>query len=165
MPYHTALSPAPRPPALIPQPRHSPNSLAPPRNRPDFFRGFGLETPEEADEEEEQPTVADHPSVVEPPPEEPALEVAEDQDTAETAAATVADTHSRAHSRHQSKFSSSLSIPSRIRTPPAADVTADQDADAAGEWTGSEDLYLSDSSDSEVRVFRVVHFRFLTPHV
>ncbi len=158
--YHTALSPAPRPLAVVPQPRHSPNSLALLRNRPDFVRGFGLKTPEEADEEEEQPAVADQPSI-EPPPEEPAPEVAE----AGAATATVADTHSRAHSRHQSKFSTSLSVPSRIRTPPAADVTADQNADDACEWTGSEDLYLSDSSDSEVRVFRVVHVRFLTPHL
>ncbi|KAF8350283.1 hypothetical protein F5887DRAFT_1270081 [Amanita rubescens] len=151
MPYHTALSPAPRPPAVVPQPRYSPNSLALLRIRPDFVRGFGLETPEEADEEEEQPAVADQPSV-EPPREEPApvvLEVVDDQGTAETATATVADTHSRTHSRHQSKFSTSLSVPSRIRTPLAADVTADLNADDAGEWTGSEDLYLSDSSDSE----------------
>ena len=154
IPYHTALSPAPRPPVVVPQPRHSPNGLASTRYRPDFVRGFGLETPEEADEDEALAAVAN----AEPAP---AQEEPDDQGTAGTATAT--DTHSRVHSRHESKFSASLSVPSRIRTPPAADVTADVDADAAGEWTGSEDLYLSESSDSEVRVFRVVHICPLNP--
>ena len=163
IPYHTALSPAPRPPVVVvPQPRHSPNGLAPTRYRPDFVRGFGLETPEEADEDEALAAVANQPPA-EPAPAAPAPEEPDDQGTTGTATATVTDAHSRVHSRHESKFSASLSVPSRIRTPPAADVTADVDADAAGEWTGSEDLYLSESSDSEVRVFRVVHICPLTP--
>ena len=162
IPYHTALSPAPRPPVVVPQPRHSPNGLAPTRYRPDFVRGFGLETPEEADEDEALAAVASQPPP-EPSPAAPAPEEADDPGTTGTATATATDTLSRVHSRHESKFSASLSVPSRIRTPPAADVTADVDADAAGEWTGSEDLYLSESSDSEVRVFRVVYICPLTP--
>ena len=156
IPYHTALSPAPRPPVVVPQPRHSINGLAPTRYRPDFVRGFGLETPEEADEDEERAAVA----LAEPAPAIPALAPEEPDDPG---TATVAGTHSCVHSRHESKFSASLSVPSRIRTPPVADGNADLDADAAGEWTGSEDLYLSESSDSEVRVFRVVHICPLTP--
>ena len=171
--FHTPLSPAPRPTITIPQSKLSiapsnsgpQNSLANPalsavlpRTRIDFARGFGLETPEEVEEEEEEKS-----QPLEPQEEAKAertdrieseeIAVKVDDETAHSldAATTTTAPRTRIHSRHESKMSTSLSVPSRIRTPVVADVTTDLEMDA-GEWTGSEDLYPSESSDNEVCV-------------
>ena len=94
-------------------------SLAPPavasrpESRPDFFRGFGVDIPEEEEPEEEEPEE-----------EPPAVEVVLDDDVSEVAPAdtTVASNEeterdgtstvaqSRVHSRHVSRLSAALSL-------------------------------------------------------
>ncbi|KAM6497876.1 hypothetical protein JOM56_005824 [Amanita muscaria] len=179
--YYTALSPAPRPtltikPSAVPsnyiQLGSPQNLLAPtpalsavhPRTRLDFVRGFGLETPEEVEEEETKESVEElaaeerkvehegDDGVVEEckveheGDDEVAVNI-DDEGTLSVDATTVTGPLTRIHSRHESKLSASLSVPSRIRTPVVADVMTDPDLDAVGEWTGSEDL--GPSSDNE----------------
>ncbi|PFH50734.1 hypothetical protein AMATHDRAFT_40648 [Amanita thiersii Skay4041] len=167
--YHTALSPAPRPSISIPPSIRAPiapaisspqNGLAPPalsavhpRSRSDFIRGFGLETPEEVDEEEEHE--AQNELLV------AAVETdsgaadgtvtagddleAEEEVLRSVDAVTATGPHSRIHSRHQSKLSAALSGVGH-----EGDVTEDLDTDAVGEWTGSEDLYPSTSDNESI---------------
>ncbi|KAF8624885.1 hypothetical protein AX15_005753 [Amanita polypyramis BW_CC] len=158
--YHTALSPAPRPTISIPQSNLSFGQLGSPsgttfafsavhsRTRPEFTRGFGLETPEEADEDAEEGK-KEQSDTENDAQEDTVIDVDDSTQSPDPATATATGPQSRVHSRHASKFSGSLSVPSRIRTPLIGDVTADLDVDAAGEWTGSDDLYLSESSDNE----------------
>jgi len=132
-------------------------------SRPDFARGFGLDVPE-VDEPEE--FIADSLENSEDMFEvgdaggyEQDDEQAEDQDRMTPVA------HSRFHSRHVSNALSLGSVGGRGELAAAVDrldilsVGAvvgnpeidDMDQDAIGEWTGSEDIHLSDMSEDEVR--------------
>jgi hypothetical protein len=109
-------------------------------SRPDFVVGFGLDIPEEEEPEESE-------------------EVQEDEDKEKMSDTEVEDqedmVNNKAHSRHRSRLSAVLSLRSfhqnrdqnipPARSPvgnPAIDDLdiGDKDAEAVGEWTGSEDL-------------------------
>ncbi|KAF8257860.1 hypothetical protein EI94DRAFT_1692001 [Lactarius quietus] len=144
-------------------------SLAPPAmparadSRPDFVRGFGLDAPDEAEEEQEE-TEPDEQAVTEEHDEEPILaEVSHiavtgaddtidmelEEEDGEVGEITTA-AQSRVHSRHVSRLSAALSLRSvggRVEYPePEADHDGhaereiDPEDDAISEWTGSEDL-------------------------
>ncbi|GLB36623.1 hypothetical protein LshimejAT787_0309110 [Lyophyllum shimeji] len=126
------------------------SSLAPPQtsrptSRPDFIRGFGLDITEE--EEEETENVEERQAT---------------HDGDETATASG----SRFHSRHASKLSATLSTRSAggldeedivgeedlippVNTAAADGGQEDGDLEAVQEWTGSEDVYLDETSDGE----------------
>ncbi|KAH9053318.1 hypothetical protein EDB87DRAFT_1652018 [Lactarius vividus] len=145
-------------------------SLAPPAmparadSRPDFIRGFGLDVPEEAEEELEE-TEPDEQVVTEIHEEEPMVaEVSHiavtgaddtiDMELEEEADAEVGDittaAQSRIHSRHVSRLSAALSLRSvgghmeypepEIELDGQDEREMDPEDDAIGEWTGSEDL-------------------------
>ncbi|KAH8999723.1 hypothetical protein EDB92DRAFT_2080754 [Lactarius akahatsu] len=144
-------------------------SLAPPAmparadSRPDFIRGFGLDVPEEAEEEQEE-TEPDEQVVTEVHEEEPMLAevshiaVTGADDTIdmefEEADAEVGDittaAQSRIHSRHVSRLSAALSLRSvgghmeypepEVQLDGQGETESDPEDDAIGEWTGSEDL-------------------------
>ena len=159
-------------------------SLAPPvmparaDSRPDFIRGFGLDVPEEAEEEQESDpeTEPDEQAVTEVHEEEPLLaEVSHiavtgaddtiDMDL-EEADAEVGDittaAQSRIHSRHVSRLSAALSLRSvgGLTDYPEPEVEHDEQGereidledDEIGEWTGSEDLRTpTEFTEDEVR--------------
>ena len=139
-----------------------PPSLSRPESRPDFIRGFGLDTTEEEEEPAEDA-----------PTENGLVDLSEDHETIGDGGldeepdgmSTVAQ--SRIHSRHVSKISAPLSLrsvggaddstvlgepsmPAVVQArEPVGDVEVDDvDTDAVAEWTGSEDL--RDTSDDEV---------------
>ena len=149
-----------------------PPSLSRPESRdsrPDFARGFGLDVPEESEEELKEFVV--------PVPEasgevhgtaesdqgdvdEGFTEVVEHRDGATTVV------HSRLHSRHVSNALSLGSVGGvedglapddqdfiRSSTPNGQAEFDDMDQDAIGEWTGSEDQNLSDASADAVSAF------------
>ena len=139
-----------------------PPSLSRPNSRPDFARGFGLNVPEE---EEPDELVVDAPETSHEIGDAFGADIGgyeqdeevQDQDGVTTVA------QSRFHSR---QVSNALSLGSvgggagftsmnGLDTVPARiDVgnpdIDDLDQDAIGEWTGSEDIHLSDMSDDEV---------------
>jgi hypothetical protein len=151
-------------------------SLAPPPlsavprsdSRPDFIRGFGLDIPEEEEEEVQQDEVegGDGEATQDMELEENGTNEVVDFDGASTTAP-----HSRLHSRHVSRLSAALSLRSvggNLNAIFGEDDAVQDDAathpeqhigrddvdveDAIGEWTGSEDVYLgNESSDNEVR--------------
>lgn len=151
-----------------------PPSLSRPESRdsrPDFARGFGLDVPEESEEEMEEfvvpaPEASEEVNGVaeneQADDEGYTEEVVEDQDGATTVA------HSRLHSRHVSNALSLGSVGGvedglasdgrdfiRSSTPNGQVEFDDMDQDAIGEWTGSEDQNLSDLSEDEVSAFLV----------
>ena len=137
-------------------------SLAPPAmparadSRPDFIRGFGLDVPVEADEEQEE-TESDEQVVTEEGPmlaevshiavtgADDSFDMELDEVDAEVGNITTA-AQSRVHSRHVSRLSATLSLRSVGRnanySEPEGDGEReiDPEDDAIGEWTGSEDL-------------------------
>ncbi|PCH33123.1 hypothetical protein WOLCODRAFT_134939 [Wolfiporia cocos MD-104 SS10] len=181
----TRLSPAPMDNILAPQGRVPANfaSLAPPQpvsrpeSRPDFMRGFGLDTTEEEEEpEEDAPArIGIHMDVANS---EAVSEVGEadatvdEADEAEQDGGSTVAAHSTMHSRHTSRVSAALSLrsvggltegpssafprtssPSRElgagRLPGSFGEVDDQDVDAVGEWTGSEDLRTGDETSED----------------
>ena len=162
-------------------------SLAPPAmpvradSRPDFVRGFGLDVPEETEEELEQEDMEaeqDSQDVPEGDEEEQGLAEAShialagtddtmdmeldidvDEADAEVGSITTA-AQSRVHSRHVSKLSATLSLLSvggHVRDKERGAVhnvrgEGDLEDDAVGEWTGSEDLRTGvETTEDEVR--------------
>ena len=162
-------------------------SLAPPAmpvradSRPDFVRGFGLDVPEETEEELEQEDMEaeqDSQDVPEGDEEEQGLAEAShialagtddtmdmdldidvDEADAEVDSITTA-AQSRVHSRHVSKLSATLSLLSvggHVRDKERVAVRnvqgeGDLEDDAVGEWTGSEDLRTGvETTEDEVR--------------
>ena len=145
-----------------------PTTLSRPESRPDFLRGFGVDIPEEEEPEEEAPVTE---PVLDDGTEAAAADttIASGEGTEQEGLSTVAQ--SRVHSRHVSKLSAALSLRSvggmldestevirdgelPIRTPEGEPDVVDLDADeeeAVGEWTGSEDLRTTETSDDEVR--------------
>jgi hypothetical protein len=127
-----------------------------PESRPDFALGFGLEVPEEEEPEE---FVTESPEVPEDVLE--ACDAGGYEQDEEDGTTTVAQ--SRLHSRHVSNALSLGSVGGRelvalnslgvapARTEVGKPEIDDMDQDAIGEWTGSEDLHLSDVSEDEVR--------------
>lgn len=147
-------------------------SLAPPTmpiradSRPDFVRGFGLDVPEETEEEleqEEMEAEQDNKDVPEGHEEEQGLaeashialagvddtmdmELDVDEADAEVGSITTA-AQSRIHSRHVSRLSATLSVLSvgghvsdKERAARNGQGEGDLEDDGVGEWTGSEDL-------------------------
>jgi hypothetical protein len=143
-------------------------SLAPPAmparadSRPDFTRGFGLDAPNEA--EEEQEVEPEEEAVTEIHEEEPmvaevshiavtgaddTIDMEMEEEDAEVGNITTA-AQSRVHSRHVSRLSAALSLRSVGGHVDYLEPEADHDGqpereidpedDAIGEWTGSEDL-------------------------
>lgn len=147
-------------------------------SRPDFSRGFGLDIPEEEEEEVEAPQFASdvfgQPRIAEPVETDQDADGELEEDDDERDDATV-PARSRIHSRHQSKLSVALSLRSvgGVRSEgDAADLQKDSSGDVSGdrsfrserileiagmddvvaEWTGSEDLRsAADVSADEVR--------------
>ncbi|CAL1697291.1 unnamed protein product [Somion occarium] len=171
----TRVSPGPRPDTIhAPQGRvpTSVSSLAPPpvlsrpESRPDFTRGFGLDTTEEEEEPPEEPVPVEVNSQEEQPTDADGnREDNDDFETERDGMSTVAQ--SRIHSRHVSKLSAALSLrsvgrndspttlgmqeqntePEVYHLPPSRSPAgefhldeSDPGDDAIGEWTGSEDL-------------------------
>ncbi|KAF5377169.1 hypothetical protein D9615_006437 [Tricholomella constricta] len=144
------------------------SSLAPPQasrpsSRPDFIRGFGLDIPEEEEEEalnfEEQPPQDDM-------DQEQAFE--HERESVYNGDGMATASQSRFHSRHVSRLSAALSTrsagaldeeefvgeedlaPPRNVVPTQGSGQDDMDLeDVVGEWTGSEDVYLDETSDGE----------------
>ncbi|KAL1740766.1 hypothetical protein HDZ31DRAFT_76658, partial [Schizophyllum fasciatum] len=161
-------------------PRLAPPSLTSrPSSKPDFTRGFGLDIPEEAEEEEEaEREYAKEANGDAREHEEEAngasggadysaatteVDVKEDRDHEGDDVIRDAPTivaQSRLHSRHVSRLSAALSLRSvggvaadglQDRSGHNPDASQDMDVDdAIAEWTGSEDVYNDvDSSDDE----------------
>ena len=150
-------------------------SLAPPAmparadSRPDFTRGFGLDTPNEAEEEqepEEQAVAEEEPMLAEVSHiavtgADDTIDMELEEEDAEAGNITTA-AQSRVHSRHVSRLSAALSLRSvggHMDYPePEADHDGqpereiDPEDDAIGEWTGSEDLRTpAEFTEDEVR--------------
>lgn len=159
-------------------------------SRPDFVRGFGLDVPEETEEELEQDEMEaeqDNQDVPEGHEGEWGLaeashialaddtmdmELDVDEADAEVGSITTA-AQSRVHSRHVSRLSAALSVLSvggHVSDKERSAVRnmqgeGDLEDDAVGEWTGSEDLRTgAETTEDEVRKFpcRVVYTR---PHI
>ena len=197
-------SPALPPPALSADFIHAPQgrvptsvaSLAPPavasrpESRPDFFRGFGVEIPEEEEPEEEPSAPEVVPDDDEDEDDDNVSEVEVEVLAADTTVGSTEETErdgtstvaqSRIHSRHVSRLSAALSLlsvgggvedesmefpeepPLPVRSPEGElvdedldgedeDLDADPDQEAAGEWTGSEDL-PNETSEDEVSAY------------
>ncbi|KAG6845279.1 hypothetical protein H0H87_011430 [Tephrocybe sp. NHM501043] len=148
-------------------------SSRPPSSRPDFIRGFGLDIPEEEEEEAEngnKEVNGDEVNEEEGQVLEYALQQAPDYspDTERNMDGNATASQSRFHSRHASKLSAALST----RSAGALDeeefigeenlVMADEnfgegeeldnaglEEDVVNEWTGSEDVYTGETSDGE----------------
>jgi len=157
-------------------------------SRPDFVRGFGLDVPEETEDElelEEMDAEQDNQDVPEGHEEERGLaeashialpgtddtmdmELDVDEADAEVGSITTA-AQSRVHSRHVSRLSTTLSLHSvgghvsdKERAVRNVRGEGDLEDDAVGEWTGSEDLRTgAETTEDEVRKFscRVVYTR------
>ncbi|KAF9818476.1 hypothetical protein IEO21_02714 [Rhodonia placenta] len=138
-----------------------PQPLSRPESRPDFLRGFGLDVTEEVEEPPEEPASTNDPGS------DTATEHATQDDMsqmAEDGMSTVAQ--SRVHSRHVSHLSAALSLRSvggvvvPARDPiglgeievidSGGSEDSEEDQEAVGEWTGSEDLRNGvDTSEDE----------------
>lgn len=157
----------------------APSSLVPPQepsrpvSRPDFIRGFGLDIPEEEEEEPVEEEANGHVAHDTGTPHD--ADVSQDMDLDEVdehrqeplpVDETATASHSTFHSRHVSKLSAALSIRSAGAFEDDAfdgedeqpSGTADQAyagqedmdlEDVIGEWTGSEDVNLDEPSDGE----------------
>ena len=136
-----------------------PASQSRPDSRPNFALGFGLEVPEEADEDEEYMVVAQEADEEVNGDGDDGYEQEgydehdeqEDDDRDTDAEDNKDDTttagHSRLHSRH---VSNALSLASVGGNSLPMDFPEDPDQDAIGEWTGSEDLHFDGGSGDEV---------------
>ena len=169
-------------------------SLAPPPmparadSRPDFVRGFGLDVPDETEEELEQEEMQAGQDDPEGQEEKRALteashialadtddtidmELDVDEADAEVGSITTA-AQSRVHSRHVSRLSATLSLRSvgshvsdtelGVVRNVQGEREGDLEDDGVGEWTGSEDLRTTaETTEDEVRKFycRVVYTR------
>lgn len=145
-----------------------PTSSSRPESRPDFARGFGLDTTEEEEEPAEDAPAEAGVDIEVPDLSETEQDEAADTELEEEIDGVTTVAASRIHSRHVSKVSAPLSlrsvggaddsivlgetsmpvmVPSRE---PIGEVEVDDvDTDAVAEWTGSEDL--RDTSDDEAR--------------
>jgi len=150
-------------------------------SRPDFVRGFGLDTPDETEEELEQEEVQaeqDDQSVLEGYEGEQVLaeasrialagtddtmdmELDVDEADAEVGSITTA-AQSRVHSRHVSRLSATLSLltvgghVSDTELGAVRNVRGEREGDleddGVGEWTGSEDQRTTaETTEDEVR--------------
>lgn len=141
-----------------------PQALSRPTSRPDFIRGFGIDIPEEEEPEEVREAEPSQENIQEEVILEYAPEIPPNDGTATAL-------QSRFHSRHVSKLSTALSIRSSgaledeefIGEEVLVDVVDNIDADHSddeqrenldledpvGEWTGSEDVYMDETSDGE----------------
>ena len=132
-----------------------PAPLSRPESRPDFSRGFGLDTTAEEEEPPEDEVQAQEEAEITID----ATDAVEDDPLAD---GTTTVAQSRIHSRHVSKLSAALSLRSvgRVSEGVPIDNSSVQpeavqegepevfDADAVEEWTGSEDM--KETSDDEV---------------
>jgi hypothetical protein len=143
-------------------------------SRPDFIRGFGLDIPEEEEEQTAGEEAEEH--VAYEGGSQHDVDVSQDMDLDEVDEhvkellppdGTVTASQSAFHSRHVSNLSAALSIRSAGALEddpfdgedevPSGTVDAvyragqdDMDLeDVIGEWTGSEDVYLDETSDGE----------------
>lgn len=159
-------------------PRGVPGHLASNLGRPDFIRGFGLDITEETEEELEQEGLSD--AVSDIVASEVAAALQEELDAIPEADETPSRSGSRRHSRHTSRVSAALSLRSLGRggksdsgimeeeedgasvnevarawesEGAARSMRDDDGADAANEWTASDD---------EVRFIHIVFFWLLT---
>lgn len=140
-----------------------------PDSRPDFSRGFGLDVPEEEEEEPEEFTIADTEAAEQvdnlvETDDGAADELGSEDQVEEQRDGATTVSQSRLHSRHVSNALSLGSVggieqvlvgdPDMMRssTPNGHLEFDDLDQDAIGEWTGSEDQNLSDVSEDEVCV-------------
>lgn len=138
-------------------------------SRPDFIRGFGIDIPEEEEEEEDTESK-------EPVEEEPIVEDVQVQDVVEdssiveegvTVTEESAPVHG-VHTRHTSRISVTLSVgsPTKLEAKGMDEIKGadeqfgqykkdDEDVDdAVNEWTGSEDMRSeAEVSDDEVSGF------------
>ncbi|KAG6841541.1 hypothetical protein C0991_009906 [Blastosporella zonata] len=145
----------------------------PPSSRPDFTRGFGLDIPEEEEEDAENANAEVNGDNVDHD-EGQVLEYAPQQAQEYSPATVQMDgvataSQSRLHSRHVSKLSAALSTRSAGALD-EDDFVGDEDLvmeesensgeddqqentgleeDVVNEWTGSEDVYLGETSDGE----------------
>ncbi|KAG6808900.1 hypothetical protein H0H92_002425 [Tricholoma furcatifolium] len=135
-----------------------------PTSRPDFIRGFGLDIPEE--EEEDTENIAEEEANKEniDQSEGQVLDYMPEQaqvfspESARNADGTATVSQSRFHSRHASKLSAALSTRSAGNLD-EDDFVGEEDLDPTDEpvhqehgveeWTGSEDVYLDETSDGE----------------
>ncbi|KAF7968093.1 hypothetical protein HWV62_31989, partial [Athelia sp. TMB] len=135
-----------------------PGSQSRPDSRPNFALGFGLEVPEEAEEDEEYTVAAQdadeevngdgddgyeqegYDEHDEQEDDDRDTDVEDNKDDTTTAG------HSRLHSRH---VSNALSLASVGGNSLPMDIPEDPDQDAIGEWTGSEDLHFDGGSGDE----------------
>lgn len=138
-----------------------PPSLSRPESRPDFARGFGLDVPEEEEPDEFVGDARDPSHEIDnifQVGDADGYEHGKDHMQEQDGMTTVAQ--SRFHSRHVSNALSlgsvgGLAAPNGLDMESAKIVAGnsdidDLDQDAIGEWTGSEDIHLSDISDDEV---------------
>ena len=151
-------------------------SLAPPAmparadSRPDFVRGFGLETPVETEEEqepeeqavtEEESTLAEASHIAVTGSDDTIDDMELEEEDAEVGNITTA-AQSRVHSRHVSRLSAALSLRSvgghvgytetEVDHDGQTEREIDPEDDAIGEWTGSEDLRTpTEFTEDEVR--------------
>jgi hypothetical protein len=142
-------------------------------SRPDFIRGFGLDIPEEEEEEPAEEEANEHVAHDSGTPHD--ADISQDMDLDEVDEhrqeplpidGTATASHSTFHSRHVSKLSAALSIrsagvfeddafdgedeqPSRTAGPVCAGPEDMDLEDVTGEWTGSEDVNLDEPSDRE----------------
>ena len=151
-----------------------------PNNQLDFIRGFGLDVPLESEEEHEEQASRDtEPFEDEDVDRTRDMELDDKSETDETRPImevddSTTDEDSRLHSRHVSRISVALSLRSvggnfqsqfEDEEKKTEDEREDQDefseeeeeeedsqrpADPAGDWTGSEDLYLGKEVDDKV---------------
>lgn len=145
-----------------------PPTLSRPETRPDFIRGFGLDIPEESEEEleadraaTEDGTNADESIVTDNEGDTMIDAVNDDFDHATEQDVQTAGPSSRVHSRHVSRLSAALSLRSVgghldqpaddvPRSPREHPLVDEQDREAVQEWTGSEDLRTGgEKSDDE----------------
>ncbi|TFK47942.1 hypothetical protein OE88DRAFT_1664911 [Heliocybe sulcata] len=137
-----------------------PPSMSRPESRPDFIRGFGLDIPEESEEDLEAELAATEDganadeSVLAENEGEVILDAGLDEYDQATQQDVTAGPSSRVHSRHVSRLSAALSLRSVggvPRSPNADQPLVDElDRDAVQEWTGSEDLRTgAEKSDDE----------------
>lgn len=129
-----------------------PPSLSRPESRPDFARGFGLEVPEEEEEEVEEFVGA--PVDTSEDMDEAFTEELQDSDRQEEEAqydeqdGMTTAAQSRLHSRHVSNALSLGSVGGGNELTPSIPVrNTEFEEDVMDEWTGSEDLQLSDGDE------------------
>jgi len=159
----------------------APSSLVPsqgssrPASRPDFIRGFGLDIPEEEEEDACEHDAEDHLAHDNAGVSQESMDLDEVEERDEELLAlegTVTAYQSRLHSRHVSKLSAALSIRSAgalgddafdrdedvgpsVNVVDRVEGAGQEDMDledVIGEWTGSEDVYPDETSEEVGKV-------------